>query len=214
VPSQPPRPGCDDTNEVEDCRGPTVVWPAGGSTARRAPRGPPPRCAPWSILPVAVAAVGTPRQRRADVSPMNARYEQRSPRAAFHQCDDYPKFSASRSNYPLRCPRSGRSPSIRITGTAITRKIKPPWARRHWGVPEHGNLPVAIDRRDDQWSSTLHRRVDQQFQRSSAFSATSSTAGVVTTPPMVVTMGALSLLRCLRAAHSRRAAHPRRRAAG
>ncbi len=47
----------------------------------------------------------------------------------------------------------------------------------------------------------LRRSMDQQFQRSSAFLATSSTA-------VVVTMGALSLLRCPRAARFRRGRAP------
>jgi len=70
VPSQPPRPGCRDTNEVEDTRGPTVVWPAGCRHRTESTSRPTSALrAPWSILPFEVVAIGTRRQRRADVSP-------------------------------------------------------------------------------------------------------------------------------------------------
>ncbi len=108
--------------------------------------------------------------------PSNAGYKRR-PSGPHFTDRQLPKVFGVASNYPLRCPRSGRSPSSRITGTAITRKMKPPWARRHWGGLGHGNRQVAIDRRDDQCPSPLHRSVEQQFERQSAFSATFSEPG-------------------------------------
>jgi len=132
---------------------------------------------PWSILPVAVAAVGTRRQRRADVSPMNARSEQRSSRPQF---TNVPITACSPPRgVTLHCAsrRCGRSPSSPRTRAGTARKMKPPRARRHWGGLGHGNRRVSIDTQYDHDPSPLHRRVDQQFFRSSTFSATLSAPG-------------------------------------
>jgi len=109
---------------------------------------------------------------------MNARNEQRSPRAAFHQCADYCMFPTSWSNSPLRLPAlrpltvdpeyagSYRAKDEASLGAAIL-----------GGGFGHGTRRSPSTGAVTDNPSLLRSSMDQQLQCSSAFSATLSAPG-------------------------------------